>query len=138
MLAIALAPASEAFSVVRALRTLRVLRLVSSVPSLRKVVGALLRAIPGISAIGGLLLLIFYVFSVIATKLFGETFPHFFGGIGESMQEVQATERVKTVDGVTEVVTEAVQGNTQTLAAELAGLRAEVGALRAALKEHRG
>ena len=82
---IALIPASDSFSVFRALRVLRALRLVSGVPRLRRVVGALLGAIPGIGSVAGLLLLIFYVFAVIATKLFGETFPHWFGTIGESM-----------------------------------------------------
>jgi len=82
---IALVPASDAFSVFRALRVLRALRLVSGVPRLRRVVGALLGAVPGIGAVAGLLGLIFYVFAVIATKLFGGAFPQWFGSIGESM-----------------------------------------------------
>jgi len=48
-------------------------------------VEALLHAVPGIGAIGALLLLIFYVFAVIATKLYAETFPEWFGTIGASM-----------------------------------------------------
>jgi voltage-gated sodium channel len=85
IVAIALAPASEAFSVLRALRILRALRLISGVPRLRRVVGALLGAVPGIGAVAGLLLLIFYVFSVIGTKLYGQSFPQWFGTVGESM-----------------------------------------------------
>ena len=85
IVAIALVPASEQFSVLRALRILRALRLVSGVPRMRRVVEALLRAVPGIGAVAALLLLVFYVFSVIATKLFGGAFPHWFGTIGESM-----------------------------------------------------
>ena len=85
VVAIALAPASEEFSVLRALRVLRVLRIISGVPRLRRVVGALLHAVPGIGAIGLLLGLVFYVFAVIATKLFGGEFPQWFGTIGESM-----------------------------------------------------
>lgn len=85
IVAIALAPASEAFSVLRALRILRALRLVSGVPRLRRVVGALLGAVPGIGAVAGLLLLIFYVFAVIGTKLYGQHFPQWFGTVGESM-----------------------------------------------------
>ncbi|NKB19767.1 MAG: ion transporter [Alphaproteobacteria bacterium] len=82
---IALVPASEQFSVLRALRILRALRLISGVPRMRRVVEALLRAVPGIGSVAALLLLVFYVFSVIATKLFGEAFPQWFGTIGESM-----------------------------------------------------
>ena len=82
---IALVPASEGFSVLRALRVLRVLRLVSTVPRLRRVVGALLHAVPGIGAVGALLMLVFYVFAVMATKLFGAGFEDWFGTVGNSM-----------------------------------------------------
>ena len=68
---IALMPTTGALSVLRALRILRVLRLVSMVPSLRRVVGGLIAALPGMGSITVLLTLIFYVFSVVATKLFG-------------------------------------------------------------------
>lgn len=67
---IALAPATGQFSVLRALRVLRVLRILTIVPSMRRVVGALLGAIPGLVSIGLVLLLIYYVFAVIATNLF--------------------------------------------------------------------
>ncbi|ADH84790.1 ion transporter [Desulfurivibrio alkaliphilus] len=82
---IALVPATGAFSVLRSLRVLRVLRLVSASPRMRKVVAALLQAIPGLSSIATLLLLIFYVAAVMSTKLFGEHFPEWFGSIGASM-----------------------------------------------------
>jgi len=82
---IALVPASGPLAVLRALRILRVLRLLTLVPSMRRVVGALLGSIPGLSSIALVLLLIYYVFAVIATKLFGENFPQWFGSIGESL-----------------------------------------------------
>ncbi len=47
-------------------------------------VGALVTALPGMGAILLLLLLIFYVFSVIATHLFGPSSPNQFGSLGES------------------------------------------------------
>ena len=81
---IALAPAGGPFSVLRALRVLRVLRLVSVVPSMRNVVRALLGSLPGLGAIISLLLLVFYVSGVMATKLFGDQFPAWFGTLGES------------------------------------------------------
>ncbi len=79
---IALVPGTGPFSV---LRVLRLLRLVSMVPKLRFIVEALLRAIPGIGSILGLLLLVFYVFAIIATGLFRETHPEWFGTLGASM-----------------------------------------------------
>ena len=81
---VALIPTTGGLSVLRALRVLRVLRLVSAVSSMRRVVDALLRVIPGMGSIIALLALVFYVFSVMATKLFGGNFPHWFGTIGES------------------------------------------------------
>jgi voltage-gated sodium channel len=78
-------PASGPLAVLRTLRVLRVLRLVSTVPRLRMVIEALLHAIPGIGAIAGLLLLIFYVGAVMATSLFAADFPDWFGHIGRSM-----------------------------------------------------
>lgn len=81
---IALLPATGAFSVLRALRVLRVLRLITTVPSLQRVVGGLIAALPGMGSVVVLLSLIFYVFSVMATKLFGGPFPEWFGTIGAS------------------------------------------------------
>jgi voltage-gated sodium channel len=81
----ALLPASGPLAILRAMRILRVLRLVSMVPSLRFVVESLLRAIPGITSIAVLMLLIFYVFAVMATGLFGDAYPGWFGSVGASM-----------------------------------------------------
>jgi len=84
VIGIALVPATESMSVLRALRILRVLRLISAVPSLRRVVGALLHAVPGMSSVVALLSVIYFVFAVMATKLFGGAFPQWFGDIGGS------------------------------------------------------
>ena len=85
VVAIALVPASGPFAVLRVLRVLRLLRLISVVPRLRFVVEALLHAIPGIASIGVLILIIFYVFAVVATGLYGAAFPDWFGSLGRSM-----------------------------------------------------
>jgi len=85
IVAIALVPASGPFSVLRVLRVLRVVRLVSMVPRLRFVVDSLLRAVPGIASIAGLMAILYYVFAVMATGLFGATHPDWFGSIGASM-----------------------------------------------------
>lgn len=82
---IALVPATGGLSVLRALRILRVVRLVSVVPSLRRVVEGLLRAIPAMGSVVALLGLLFYVSSVMATKLFAEAFPDWFGSVGASL-----------------------------------------------------
>jgi voltage-gated sodium channel len=84
VVAVALVPASGPLAVLRAFRILRILRLVSTVPSMRRVVNGLLQALPGMSAIVLLLGLIFFVFSVISTKLYAATFPEWFGTLGAS------------------------------------------------------
>jgi voltage-gated sodium channel len=85
VVAIALVPQTGSLSVLRALRILRALRLISAMPRLRRVVGALLSAIPGMSSILLLMAVLFYVGAVIATKLFGQSFPEWFGTLGDSL-----------------------------------------------------
>lgn len=85
VVAITLIPSNESLSALRALRALRVFRTVSTMPRLRRIVAALLHAVPAVGAIIALLLLVFYVFSVIATTVFGQDFPEWFGNIGASM-----------------------------------------------------
>ncbi len=82
---IALFPATGPFSVLRALRILRVLRVLTIVPSMRRVVGALMSAVPGLLSIVLVLMLVYYVFAVIATKLFSHSFPVWFGDLGRSL-----------------------------------------------------
>ncbi len=81
---IALVPAAQSFSVLRALRILRVLRVVSATPRLRRVVEGFLTALPGMGSVFMLMALIFYIGAVMATKLFGSSFPEWFGSIGSS------------------------------------------------------
>ena len=81
---IALVPASGSLSVLRALRVLRVLRLINKVESMRKVVGGLLSSLPGLGSVFGLILIIFYVASVIATNIFRHDFPDWFGDLSTS------------------------------------------------------
>lgn len=82
---IALVPATGPFSVLRSLRVLRVLRLISIVPSMRRVVAALLKAVPGMASIGALLALVIFVAGVMATKLFGTIAPKYFDDLGTSL-----------------------------------------------------
>jgi len=93
---ISLVPVGAAFTVLRALRVLRVLRLISLVPSMRRVVGALLKALPGMASIVGLMALVLYVSAVMATKLFGAIAPEFFGHLGASLFTLF---QVMTVEG---------------------------------------
>lgn len=81
---VALVAATSNLSVLRALRILRVLRLITVVPSMRRVVGGLVAALPGMGSVVMLLMLVYYVFAVMATKLFAASFPDWFGSLGAS------------------------------------------------------
>jgi len=84
IVAIALVPASGPLQILRSLRILRVLRLLSTVQRLRMLVDSLLQALPGIGWTAALLLMMFYVFGVMGTELFGTQFPDWFGSLGKS------------------------------------------------------
>ncbi len=81
---ISLVPATQGLTALRALRILRVLRLISTAPRLRRVVEGFITALPGMASVFLLMALIFYIGSVIATKLFGDAFPEWFGTLGLS------------------------------------------------------
>ncbi|MEV4382868.1 ion transporter [Streptosporangium sp. NPDC049644] len=80
-----LLPTAGGLSVLRALRILRALRLISVVPSLRRVVTALLTAVPGMTSIVLLLGLVLYVAAVMGTKLYHATAPEYFGDLPTSL-----------------------------------------------------
>lgn len=83
IVSVSLVPDAGAFTVLRAMRILRVFRLFSVMPDMRKVVEALMKAIPGMGAILAVLALMFYVAAVMATKLFGGS-SDMFGTLGAS------------------------------------------------------
>ncbi len=73
-----------AFAVLRALRILRTLRLLKNIPKLKIIIESLLHAIPSIGWIGVLLVIIFYIFAVIGTNLFGAGYPEYFGSLTDT------------------------------------------------------
>lgn len=66
-------------TVLRILRILRVLRTFSVIPSLRRLVNALIMSIPALGNILLLMCLVFYVFGVAGTVLFSKAAPEYFG-----------------------------------------------------------
>jgi len=84
IIGIALLPETDGLSVLRALRILRLMRVISVAPRLRRVVEGFISAVPGMGSVFLLMAVIFYIGAVMATKLFGSTFPDWFGTIGLS------------------------------------------------------
>ncbi|QFR49842.1 ion transporter [Sulfurimonas lithotrophica] len=81
---ISLVPANAGFEIFRILRVLRLFRLITVVPQMRKIVSALISVIPGMISIAALMSLFFYIFAIMATQLYGEKFPEWFGTLGAS------------------------------------------------------
>ncbi len=82
---VGLLPQTESLSALRALRVIRALRLLSVVPQMRAVVQALLDALPGMGAVIIMLSIVYYVFAVMATIMYGAAFPEWFGSLGASL-----------------------------------------------------
>ncbi|MDG5470486.1 ion transporter [Jeotgalibacillus sp. ET6] len=72
-------------TVLRILRVLRVLRAISIIPSLRKMVNALLMTIPSMGTIMLLLGIFFYIYGIIGTTLFQTISPEYFGTLHASL-----------------------------------------------------
>ena len=81
---IALIPAGQSIAALRVLRVMRVFRLMSAAPRLRRVVEGFISALPSMGSVFLLMAIIFYIGSVIATQLFGDDFPQWFGTMGRS------------------------------------------------------
>ena len=84
IVAMALLPATGTLSILRALRILRLLRLLHALPRLRLIVEGVARVLPDMGWVFALLMLVFYIFAVLGTKLYGALFPELFGNVGMS------------------------------------------------------
>lgn len=85
VVAVALVPGAGVWSVLRSLRVLRILRLLTVLPQLRRVVAAFIHALPGLSGVLLVMLIFFYTAGILATNLFGQTHPQWFGSLGASL-----------------------------------------------------
>lgn len=98
--------ATSGLAAVRAFRVLRVLRVVTVIPRMRVVVSALLDAIPGIASVGIVIILIVYVFAVIAANLYGPEHEKLFGDVFAAMYTLF---QVMTLEGWPDIAAEVSQ-----------------------------
>ncbi len=85
IVSIGLVPNAESLSALRGLRVIRALRLLSVMPQMRAVIQALLDAMPGMGAVILMLGIVYYIFGVMATMLYRDNFPDWFGTVGASI-----------------------------------------------------
>jgi voltage-gated sodium channel len=82
---ISIFPSNTVFEIFRVLRVFRLLRVIAIVPQMRKIVTALMGVVPGMASIAGLMGVLFYIAAIMASQLFGERFPEWFGSLGSSL-----------------------------------------------------
>lgn len=104
---LSLIPATGEFALVaRLIRILRVLRLLSAVPQLRLIVATLVRSIPSMGHVIGLLGIIFYVYAVAGFHLFHNIDAERWGTLGDALLTLF---RVVTLEGWSEVMYKAME-----------------------------
>lgn len=84
---IVLSWAFNSLQIIRAFRIFRALRIITRIETMRNLVAALFDIMPRLGAITALLLLIFYIFAVLFTQLFGdlELSGNYFGRLDDSL-----------------------------------------------------
>ena len=76
---------SSSISVIRAFRIFRLLKALAEFPELQILVSSMLKAIPSMTWALLLLFIVFYIFAVFGSTMYGDVFPELFGDIGGSM-----------------------------------------------------
>jgi len=103
IVAICLVPLADTHfvAVLRIVRILRVLRMISYLPKLQLLIGALLRSIPSMGYVIVLLGLLFYIYGILGSFIFGKEDPLHFGNLHLSLITLF---KVLTLEGWTEIL----------------------------------
>lgn len=103
IVAVCLIPAADTHfvAVLRIARILRVLRMISMMPKLQLLIGALLKSIPSMGYVMVLLSLLFYIYGIMGSFLFGRLDPLHFGNLHLSLITLF---KVLTLEGWTDIL----------------------------------
>ena len=85
VVAVSFVPDMGMFSAVRLFRILRIFKLISGIRHMRIILAAIVKSVKGIMWTGSLLMLIYYVYAILGTHLFGAAFGDWFGSLGKSV-----------------------------------------------------
>jgi len=88
-------------AVFRLARILRVLRMITYVPKLRLLIGALLKSIPSMGYVILLLSLLFYIYGILGSFMYGKADPAHFGNLHLSLITLF---KVLTLEGWTDIL----------------------------------
>ena len=89
------------FAVLRVLRVMRILRMITFLPRLRLIVGALLKSIPSMGYVILLLAILFFIYAVLGSFLYGPADPVHFGNLHLSMITLF---KILTLEGWTDIM----------------------------------
>ena len=78
-------PDGEYVLMARLLRIVRVLRLITVIPELKKIVEALITALPRLGYVAVLIFIVFYIYAVVGSLLFARTDQNLWGDLGLAM-----------------------------------------------------
>lgn len=103
IVAVCLLPVADTHyvAVLRIARILRMLRMISYLPKLRLLIGALLKSIPSMGYVILLLSLLFYIYAILGSFMFGKGDPAHFGNLHLSLITLF---KVLTLEGWTEIL----------------------------------
>lgn len=85
IVAVTLMPFLGNLSVLRAFRILRALRILSVIPAFRTVIQGFFASLSGLLSVSAVLFLVVYISAVLAVKIFGDSFPSYFGNLFVSL-----------------------------------------------------
>lgn len=71
-------------SIFRVIRVIRILRFLSAIPKMRIITQVLFKSIHSMQGVAILLFIVLYIYAVLTTHLYSETFPQYFGSLTES------------------------------------------------------
>ncbi|KAL0223620.1 hypothetical protein P9112_003010 [Eukaryota sp. TZLM1-RC] len=71
--------------ILRVLRAFRTLRSISILQGLQVIVQTILKSLPDMANITGLLMILLFIWAVLGVSLFGQEVPEYFGSVGEAM-----------------------------------------------------
>ena len=89
------------FVVLRLIRLLRVMKLINTLPRLKLLIDTLLRSLPSMAYVSGLLALLFYIYGVTGTFLFAKNDPVHFGSL---LRAIISMFRIVTLEDWTDIM----------------------------------
>lgn len=104
------ARAFRVFRMLKTFRAMRAMRMIKRLKKLRLIVQAMLNALPSVGWAFTLLVIIYYIYAVIGTNLYGDISPEYFGNLWNSMYTLFQTTMADDLGNISRPLLEADAG----------------------------